>query len=1372
MSGQGTDLSLHYQLNSLEMGGWKILAPSDYLDFIQKHEAEFLKSLSFFDKVQSSGPYRRDVTLYGFPLLCRVEPQQKSLKLASRRLSRELYLLKLFESENKSFPELSEFAASFAQLDSRQFPSEWRVVTDSLNLADWDQEAQWSEVEAGMRVQLQKLVGLVQTYRSSLFERISDWGLSLTAQYALLRVHLLKFLALLPSLDHDKRGFEVKRNLIESFRRLRDDNRLLRAKGVKSMGQKPLPRKYMLLIKLGQDVFKIMPARLLAMIVRFMVKMMAKRFIAGESIASSDATLNALAKSHREATLDQLGELVVSQKEAEEYVAKVLAIIGGLKIHIKAGDRNGAGILKAHVSIKVSALAHDFKPQAFDYTYSLVAPRLKRILLAAAKEQVFVNIDAEHYHYRDLVFKIYRKVLLETESLKDWADTGIVIQAYLRDAALHFKDVIALAKERKLLMPIRLVKGAYWDAETIESQVHSHHAPQFLNKEETDLHFRQIAYMALENGEHIQLAVGSHNLQDHCFVEALREKHFPKAPVIEHQCLHMTYEALSHGLSKMGWPVRNYMPIGNLLVGMAYLVRRIMENSSQVGILTIMRSHNHALANKTPVQSHRERIEKAEVARDSIEEKLDPSFKNATPARLYLESDLKHFEAALKKLETQTISQQDHYKSQSGLKVFCGSRPELIVGVIPENTAADGVIIARELYQHMQKSDGWHHSPLSFKAGVILKAADLMWQRRYELSALIVLESSKAWSEALADVDEAIDFLNFYIREEFHLKDHAPRGVTLAIAPWNFPLAIACGLMSAPLIAGNAVILKPAEQTPLIAQKLIDLMYAAGVPQSALRVLHGDGKDVAAPLVESDWVNTIVFTGSKAVGQWIYQKASLKLARSPLDGADIPKKVIAEMGGKNAIIVTNNCEQDETISGILYGAFGHAGQKCSACSRVIVDSEIKASLVDRLSKAIGDLKVGAATDPQVYVNPLVTEHDQKRVREIVREAVKEAQEFGGKVWVNRAQEDTAGFSVGPVLIELPSERAMHPDSWAQKEIFGPVIHLITYSNLEHAIELFNSTEYALTGAIYGQSQDDINYLLGRLECGNLYINRPNTGARVAIEPFGGFKLSGTGPKAGGVDYMKEFHVNTLSPVAQKAKWGADSGFAFRVPQKSQLSWKSRQLRWDKWMEKLLTHYERLSGRLSEQEKEILQHLYSWGQKESESFYSREHSNLKTPGQLNYNKKDLARPNLVVAVYEPTLALNALIRVSLALLTGNGLAVACCSEESYNHWRELAQTAYNCGFSAFNFDAYKMGPKEFRGVIDHSEVSMMHLSGDLHFYELEELSKDSLTQFMKVISHDYDHPQYRDWLKWIEPHVYTRALAVNTMRHGAPLEIEL
>ena len=223
-----------------------------------------------------------------------------------------------------------------------------------------------------------------------------------------------------------------------------------------------------------------------------------------------------------------------------------------------------------------------------------IAPRLRQILLRAKENQVFINVDAEHYPYRDLVFETYQRVLLETPELGTYDQTGIVLQAYLKDAHNHFLDILNLAKKRKLTLPIRLVKGAYWDAETVEAKAHNLPSFEFLNKEETDLHFRQLIIRILENYPHVQLCLASHNPADHCFAQAIKYQRFPQHPPIEHQCLHMTYEALSNALVKMNWPTRNYVPIGDLLMGMGYLVRRIMENSVQLGIL-----HPSAIPKKT-----------------------------------------------------------------------------------------------------------------------------------------------------------------------------------------------------------------------------------------------------------------------------------------------------------------------------------------------------------------------------------------------------------------------------------------------------------------------------------------------------------------------------------------------------------------------------------------------------------------------------------------------------------------------------------------------------------------------------------------------------------------------------------------------------
>lgn len=1364
--------------------GHTLLCPSDYDAILFEKGAPAPELQEFLSDLRSLSPVkslRREVAFKTFPVLLVYIASEKKVLAASRRLARELLLIDACEREGVEATELKAHARQISTLDAREFPSEWEWVTSTEQLPDWRASEQWSAVEDLTQEKLRQLVRHVQAYRPSLFERVSDWGLGLTAQFALIRIHLLKFLALLPSLDHDKRGFEVKRNLQESLRRLLQDNRQLRQKGVALGGTRPLPRPYVLGLGLGLNLVKVLPAGLLALVIRAMVKKMAKRFIAGESIATSDKTLQSLHDSRREATLDQLGELVVSEDEADEYLKRVLAIVHGLKIHVQPGERNGAGINKAHVSIKVSALASDFKPHAYEYTYALVAPRLRQILVEARREQVFINIDAEHYHYRDLVLKIYRQVLLETPELHGWGDTGIVLQAYLRDGAQHLRDIIAVARERGVRMPIRLVKGAYWDAETIEATVHSHHAPQFLNKEESDLHFRQLAAMTLQHATELQLALASHNLQDHCFVEALRQLKYPEAPVIEHQCLHMTYEALSHGLARMQWPTRNYMPIGNLLVGMAYLVRRIMENSSQVGILTIMRSHNKKDAFGSPLKVHQTKLQQGDIARDDLETVLDSGFKNCSPLRLYKPEELAPFTEALTGLIAQLKSQQAELAARAGTKIVCNSHPELIVGVVDEASATAAEKIAQAFYLGMQQGNGWTEKPRSYRLGVILKAADRMWHERARLAALIVLEAGKAWGEALADVDEAIDFLNFYVREDLRvgseLSKAKPRGVTAVIAPWNFPLAIPCGMSVAPLIAGNAVILKPAEQTPLIARALVDLLHACGVPHTALSFIAGDGEVVGAPLVKSPFVSTIVFTGSKSVGQWIYQTASVQEVVHPLTGKRLPKKVITEMGGKNAIVVTNNCEQDETVSGILYAAFGHAGQKCSACSRVLVDAEVKDALLSRLVKAVEGLPVGPATQGHVLVNPVVTAADQARIRESVKAACEEARAFGGKVWVDRSQETHEGFIVGPVMIELPAERALNPESWAQREIFGPVIHVMAYNNLDEAVKLFNSTEYGLTGGIYGQSQDDIDYLVRELKCGNLYVNRPNTGARVAIEPFGGFKLSGTGPKAGGRDYMAQFYtLSELTPATDvKLQWERGSGFGFELPRASQLSAAGRVMRWEKLAQKVLAHFESLTRTVDEGQKRQLKHFVEWGTHGISQHLNHTHPNLRIPGQLSYDQKDLARESMVMVTADEAVSLPALLHWLSALAAGTGVAVLCTTSSSYGVWKGLCELAWQAGFAKPNLDVYLCGEEEVKTALDHSRLNVVYVSGSESFRESLlklVLPAPALRSTMRAIYHDGEHPALGLWSSWLDQYLWTRSFAVNTMRHGAPLELGL
>jgi acyl-CoA reductase-like NAD-dependent aldehyde dehydrogenase len=387
-----------------------------------------------------------------------------------------------------------------------------------------------------------------------------------------------------------------------------------------------------------------------------------------------------------------------------------------------------------------------------------------------------------------------------------------------------------------------------------------------------------------------------------------------------------------------------------------------------------------------------------------------------------------------------------------------------------------------------------------------------------------VREGRKVWAEALADVDEAVDYLRFYARSAVHwhnvLRDRLrPLGVAAVIAPWNFPLAIPCGMTAAALAAGNAVLLKPAEQTPATGAALATLLHAAGLPLDALICLSGDGQ-VGAALVASPQVDLVAFTGSWEVGSQIFYTS----ARVPTRRL---RRVIAETGSKNPIVVAVSADLDSAIDGILRSAFGHAGQKCSACSRVLVDVRLVQPLAERLGRAARALRIGRAEDPATQVNPVITMADAVRLRAAAVRAAAEVLATGGRVVVDMTDRVALPDAVGPAVFLLGEgvDPAQVPS--ANEELFGPIVHVIPYSTPEEAVRFANGVPYALTAGIFAQTAADVDFFARRLDAGNVYINRPITAARVGVEPFGGFKRSGTGPKAGGDDYVLAFV--TISP---------------------------------------------------------------------------------------------------------------------------------------------------------------------------------------------------------------------------------------------------
>jgi RHH-type proline utilization regulon transcriptional repressor/proline dehydrogenase/delta 1-pyrroline-5-carboxylate dehydrogenase len=421
----------------------------------------------------------------------------------------------------------------------------------------------------------------------------------------------------------------------------------------------------------------------------------------------------------------------------------------------------------------------------------------------------------------------------------------------------------------------------------------------------------------------------------------------------------------------------------------------------------------------------------------------------------------------------------------------------------------------------------WRDTPPRERARLLLRAADIIRRRRYELAAVQVFECAKPWREADGDVAEGVDFCEYYAREMARLakpwsKDlpgesndntYEPRGVAVIIAPWNFPLAILTGMTAAALVTGNAAIMKPAEQSPVIAAKLMEIFEEAGFPPGVVNFLPGIGEEIGPTLVNHPDVAIIAFTGSKSVGLLLQQQASQTTA-----GQTHLKRVITEMGGKNAIIVDDDADLDEAVHGVVASAFGYAGQKCSACSRAIVLDSVYDTFVSRLVEATASLKVGPAADPGTSVCPVIDAEAHRRILRAIDRAKTEnlrlAHPHDGQWTMDNGQ----GFFIPPhIFADVP------PTSFiAQEEIFGPVLAVIRANNLDDALTIANGTQYALTGGLYSRSPASIDRARRAFRVGNLYINRKCTGALVERQPFGGFKMSGVGSKTGGPDYLPQF----------------------------------------------------------------------------------------------------------------------------------------------------------------------------------------------------------------------------------------------------------
>jgi RHH-type transcriptional regulator, proline utilization regulon repressor / proline dehydrogenase / delta 1-pyrroline-5-carboxylate dehydrogenase len=751
-------------------------------------------------------------------------------------------------------------------------------------------------------------------------------------------------------------------------------------------------------------------------------------------------------------------------------------------------------------------------------------------LRVARENSAFVNVDMEQYAHKDLTYAIFREVLSEPE-FRDWADVGIVSQAYLPEAEADLRKMEEWVAERGTPITIRLVKGAYWDFEVTHGRQMGWPVPVYLKKWQSDASFERCARFLMRNYDRLRPALGSHNIRSLSHAMAAAEAFGVPGDAFEVQMLHGMGEPIERALVARGRRVRVYTPYGAMLPGMAYLVRRLLENTSNESFLKA------SFAGGAEVE---------ELLRDpeetgamwSLKRRMPPAptaltaFQNEPLTDFTRPEARAKMAAALDEVRDELTAQtQDCPVLIDGIHCQEFSHGEVV------NSPGDGefevsmtlmatATAAGLAVDSCRRSfEGWSSTLPRQRAEVLLRAAEIMRRDRFKLASLEVFECGKPWREADGDIAEAIDFCEFYAREMIRLAEpqhrdvpgetnaieRISRGVVVVIPPWNFPLAIPMGMTAAALVAGNTVILKPAEQSPLIALRLYEILREAGLPPGALNYLPGKGEVVGQALVDDPRVDLIAFTGSRAVGLEINRRAA-----DTKPEQDHVKRVIAEMGGKNALIIDDDADLDEAVVGVLQSAFGYSGQKCSACSRAIVLEGVYDAFVARLAEAAKAIPVGLPEDPETIVGPVIDADARARI--LRYQAL--ARQEGRVVYLGDVGPlADKGHYVGPMIVADvdPSARV------AQEEIFGPVLAVIRAKDLDDALKIANGTQYALTGGLYSRSPANIAKVKRALRVGNIYINRPITGALVDRQPFGGFKLSGIGgSKAGGSSYLEEF----------------------------------------------------------------------------------------------------------------------------------------------------------------------------------------------------------------------------------------------------------
>ncbi|NLC71751.1 MAG: bifunctional proline dehydrogenase/L-glutamate gamma-semialdehyde dehydrogenase [Desulfuromonadaceae bacterium] len=859
------------------------------------------------------------------------------------------------------------------------------------------------------------------------------------------------------------------------------------------------------------------------------IRSVARQFIIGENAREAGERLTQTRQEGFAFTVDLLGEAVVSEEEAEGVLERYLDLVEVLGRAASAWRPLGSPAEDSgldwgsapfvNLSVKPSALYSQIRPEDFEGSVEGVLARLGKICERVVQLKGFLCIDMESHRLKNLNLEIYRRLRLR---FAHYPHIGLALQSYLKETDEDLENLLQWARENGVSLSIRLVKGAYWEHEVAQARLRSWPVPVFTRKAETDAAFERQARRILENHEICHLACASHNIRSVMAVQETSRSLGVPPEKLEFQLLHGMAEPVAKAILKLTGRVRLYSPFGELIPGMAYLVRRLLENTSNESFLrhSFAEGAESSVLLRNPLEILEE--ERAAEAAPASGEKL---FVNEPVPDFSLNKNRAAMAAALSAVRSQlgrTYGFVINGRESFSRNLMISHNPARVDEVVGRVCQA-GVSDVREAVAAAKAAfPAWRDRSAAERAGFMRKAASAGRERFFELACWQVLEVGKQWEQACADVAEAIDFLEYYALEmerlgkgtkislhygESNRLVYEGKGVAGVIAPWNFPMAISCGMVAAALVAGNCVVYKPSERSSVCGRMVYELFAAAGLPAGVLHLVPGHGHVVGEFLVNHPDICLIAFTGSLKVGLQIVEMAGkLQPAQRKI------KKVIAEMGGKNAIIIDDDADLDEAVPAVVHSAFGFQGQKCSACSRLILLESVYDRFLGRLLGMVRSLKLGPAEDPAHFMGPVIDERARKTIGDYIELGKKE----GELLYCGPTEGEGHYVPMAIFGSILPHHRL------AREEIFGPVLAVMKAKDFDQALEYANDSSFALTGGLFSRSPSRIEEAMRRFQVGNLYINRGITGALVGRQPFGGFKMSGLGSKAGGSDYLQNF----------------------------------------------------------------------------------------------------------------------------------------------------------------------------------------------------------------------------------------------------------